>query len=174
MKRRLSERFSYKTGSIYLPKQVRTLLMLSVRLLFALDHQRVFRQICLLAAEVLDLLFILLAQVVKSQTIPFGIHNLTKGILQAATLCCVQQTLKYRILHSLTVVDALFGDLPQASASGGVLCVYIIGDQYQHRPLTSIKTADSHPDRPADTLPTRDSAHKEPAPKEASPPETDE
>ena len=90
MKRRLLGRFFYKSQYIYLQKQVRTLLMLSVRLPFALDHQCVLRQICLLTAEMLDLLFILLSQIVKSQTIPFRIHDFTKGILQAAALRCVQ------------------------------------------------------------------------------------
>ena len=45
------------------PNWVRTYLVFFVRLLFApkqLDHQRIFRHICLFTAEMLDLLFILL------------------------------------------------------------------------------------------------------------------
>ena len=60
MKRRLLGRFFYKSQYIYLQKPVRTLLMLSVRLPFTLDHQRVLRQIRLFAAEMLNFLFILL------------------------------------------------------------------------------------------------------------------
>ena len=102
--------------------------MLSVRLPFALDHQCILRQICLLAAEMLDLLFILLPQIVKPQTVPLRVHDLAKGILQAAALCCVQQTLKHGILHSLSVVDTLFCYLPQTATPGGILCIYILGN----------------------------------------------
>ena len=48
---------------IYSPNWVRTYLVFFVRLLFApkqLDHQRIFRHICLFTAEMLDVLFILL------------------------------------------------------------------------------------------------------------------
>ena len=44
----------------------------------------------------------------------------------------VQHALEHLVLDPLAVVDALLGDLPQPPAAGGVLCVYVVGDQNQH------------------------------------------
>ncbi len=38
-------------------------------------------------------------------------------------------TLKDGVLNPLAVVDALPGDLPQAFAPGGILCIDIVGNQ---------------------------------------------
>ena len=60
IKRRLSKRFHYKSQYIYSQKHVRTCLMFSVCLPFALNHKCLLRQIRLLAAKMFDLLFVLL------------------------------------------------------------------------------------------------------------------
>ena len=51
----------------------------------------------------------------------------------ACTRAASSQTLKDGVLYALAVVDALPGDLPQAFAPGGILCIHIVGNQYQHR-----------------------------------------
>ena len=98
----------------------------SVRFPFALQDHWIFRKVCLLAAKVLDFAFVLFSQVVKPQTIPLRIHELAELILQTAALSRVQQTLKHGILHPLTVVDTLLGDLPQTPAPSGIFCIDII------------------------------------------------
>jgi hypothetical protein len=148
---------------------VRTAWEKSVRFPFALQDHWIFRKVCLLAAKVLDFAFVLFSQVVKPQTIPLWIHELAELILQTAALSRVQQTLKHGILHPLTVVDTLLGDLPQTPAPSGIFCIDIIGDEYQHTPLTSTKTADIPPDRPADTAPAASSVHTVPTPTAAFP-----
>ena len=100
----------------------------SVHLLFASKQDRVFRHICTFTAEVIYFALIPVSKVIEPQTVLFHIHYTAKFRLQAAALSCVQQAFKYRALNPLTIVDTLFGDLPQAFASGGVLCIYIIGN----------------------------------------------
>ena len=96
------------------------------------EDQRGLRLVAALIAEVLDLVFIALSQIVKPQTISFRVHDGEQFGLQHLALGSVQHTLKDGVLDPLAVVDALPGDLPQAFAAGGVLRVHIIGNQYQH------------------------------------------
>ena len=99
---------------------MRTTIEISAHFYFALQDHWVFRKVCLLAAKVLDLAFILFSQVVKSQANLLRIHNLAELILQTAALRRVQQTLKHGILHPLAVVNALLGNLPQTPAPVGL------------------------------------------------------
>lgn len=71
-----------------------------------LKDQGVFRHIGVLATKVFDFLLVLIAEIVKTQTVFLCIHNGTKFGLQLVALGCIQQTLKYRILYPLAVVDA--------------------------------------------------------------------
>ena len=90
---------------------------MAVRLDFALNHQRLLRQVGLLAAEVFDFILVLLAEVIKPQAVAFRIHDLAELILQAPALRRVQQALEHGVLYPLAVVDALLRNLPQAPAA---------------------------------------------------------
>ena len=83
------------------------------------EDQRGLRLVAALIAEVLDLVFIALSQIVKPQTISFRVHDGEQFGLQHLALGSVQHTLKDGVLDPLAVVDALPGDLPQAFAAGG-------------------------------------------------------
>ena len=69
----------------------------------------------------LDLVFVAISQVIKAKAVFLRIHNLTQLCLQYTALSCVQQALKDRILHALSIVDTLLCDLPQTFAAGSVL-----------------------------------------------------
>lgn len=137
------------------------------------DHQGVFGKIGLLTAEMFNFILILFPQVVKPQTVPLRIHDFAELMLQAAALCRIQQTFKHRILHPLAIIHALLCDLPQSFSTSGILRVYIIGDQYQHKRLTSIKRAGNPPDLREGNGPTADFGYTEPVPTEFFHPGTD-
>ena len=61
----------------------------------ALNHQRLLRQVGLLATEVFDFILVLLAEVIKPQAVAFRIHDLAELILQAPALRRVQQALEH-------------------------------------------------------------------------------
>ena len=109
----------------------------------------------------------------KIEGCPFLGHDLTEFILQLPALRRVQQTFEHRILHALTVIDTFLCDSAQPPASGGVARVHIVGDQNQHRRLTSIKTADSRPSRRAGTARAAGFVHTVPDPTVSFPRETD-
>lgn len=115
------------------------------------NDQRAFGSIGAIFSKVFDFGFVLLSKVIKTQAVSLGIHDFTKLCLQKSTLARVKQTLKNGILDALPVVDALFCNLPQTAATSGVFRVYVVGNHNQHcASLTSIKTADKHPDHRAD------------------------
>ena len=120
-----------------------------------------------------NLVFVSFPQVVKAQTVFFLIHDSKKLGLEQFALGCVQQTFKNRALYPLPIIDALPGNLTQASASGGILCIDIVCDEYQHGVLTSIKKADRLPDHPGGSEPGAGPANKEPVPRGLSRPEKD-
>lgn len=103
----------------------------------------------------------------------FWVNDLTEFILQLPALRRVQQAFEHRILHALTVIDTFLCDSAQPPASGGVARVHIVGDQNQHRRLTSIKTADSRPSRRAGTARAAGFVHTVPDPTVSFPRETD-
>ena len=84
--------------------------------------------------DMLHFRLVFITKIIKAQTVYFAVDNICQKCFQCDALSVIQNAFKYRILHSLPVINALPGDLPQAFASGGVLCIYIIGDQYQHSP----------------------------------------
>ena len=57
--------------------------------------------------------FVLFSQIVETQAVFFRIHNRQKFCLQHSVLGFIQQALKYGILHSLPIIDALFRNFPQ-------------------------------------------------------------
>ena len=75
----------------------------------------------------LNLVLILFPQIVEPQAVLLPIHDGQQLGLEQLTLGRVQQALEHRALHPLSVVDALFGDLPQPFASG-------INDYTDHYP----------------------------------------
>ena len=76
----------------------------------------------------LSFIFVVVSKIVEAQTVFFRIHDLAQFRLKAAALCRVQQTFKDRALHSLAIIDALFGDLPQSFSARGIFGIHIIGD----------------------------------------------
>ena len=58
-----------------LRKSCANLPVLAVRLSFALQNQSILRQICVLAAEMLHLLFVLIPQIVETEAVLFRIHD---------------------------------------------------------------------------------------------------
>ena len=65
-----------------------------------LENQGLLRAIASLAAEVFDLLLVLLAEVIEAQAVPLRVHDGAKLRLQHATLRRIQQTFKHGILGS--------------------------------------------------------------------------
>ena len=68
------------------------------------EDQRGLRLVAALIAEVLDLVFIALSQIVKPQTISFRVHDGEQFGLQHLALDSVQHTLKDGVLDPLAVV----------------------------------------------------------------------
>ena len=136
------------------------------------ENQGVLRHIAALAAKMLHLLFVLATQVVKPQRVLFGIHDGKKLCLQTSALPGIQQTLEYGVLHPLPVVHAFFRNLPQPSFPGGILGVYVIGDENQHH-ITSIKKVGNRPCRPECTGPAAAPAHRGSCPSSFFPPDRD-
>ena len=58
------------------------------------ENKGILRQIGVLAAEVLDLFLIPIAEIVKTQTVLLRVHNGTERSLQFAALCRIQQALE--------------------------------------------------------------------------------
>ena len=128
-----------------------------------LQNQGVLWQIGVLTAEVLHLFFILISQIIESETVLLRVHNGHQLGLQASALSRVQKALKHGILYPLAVIHTFFRDLPQTLPPGGILCVHIISNQNQHS-VTSIKKAGRHPDRPGCTGPAAEPVHRESGP----------
>lgn len=93
-----------------------------------LKHQDILRIISRLCAKMLDLILIAIPQIIKAQTVFFRIHDLAQSGLQTAALCRIQQAFKDGILNTLAEINTLLCDLPQAFASGSVLCVHVISN----------------------------------------------
>ena len=76
---------------------------ISVCFRFALQNQSILRQIGVLAAEMLNLLFVLIAQIVETQAVLFRVHNGQK--LYSSTSHCpdapswAEQTLTPRVMN---------------------------------------------------------------------------
>lgn len=133
---------------------------------FALKDQGLFRQVGLLAAEVLDLVFIAAAQIVEAQAVKLRVHDGAQLCLKLFALCRVQKTLEYRALHPLAVIDTLPGDLPQSLFSSRGFRIDVVGDQNQHKLLISIKTGDIRPNRLEGIVPEAVPEDKGSAPRE--------
>lgn len=133
-------------------------------------NQRFFGGISCLTPKMFDFLFVVISQIVEAETVLLWIHQGAERRLKTSALGCVQEALKYRALDSLTVVDALPGDLSQAFFPGSGFRVYIIGDQNQHKSLISIKKVDIRPDLPGDSGPEAAPESKEQAPRKSFPP----
>ena len=134
------------------------------------EDQRVLRQIGVLCPEMLHLFLVLVAKIVKAQAILLRVHDGQEFGLQHPTLTGIQQALKHGILHPLTVIHALFRNLPQTFTSGGILGVHIVSNQYQHN-ITSIERADRRPNLPESVGPVAVPGHRAPCPSSFSPPD---
>ena len=66
----------------------------SVHLRFALQNQGILREIGVLAAEMLNFLFVLIPQIVETEAVLFRIHDRYQLRLQAAALPGIQQALE--------------------------------------------------------------------------------
>ena len=96
------------------------------------NHQDILGIIARLAAEMLDLLLIPVAKIVKPQAVGCWIENFAQFDLQAPALCRAEQALENRVLHTLAVIDALLGNLSETFFPAGVCRIDIIGNQDQH------------------------------------------
>ena len=78
------------------------------------------------------LYFILIAfpKVIKPQAIQIFIHDAQQARLKLLTLRCIQQAFKHRILHPLSVINALLCYLAQPSLSCCIFGIDVIS--YQH------------------------------------------
>ena len=72
------------------------------------ENQGVFGRIGGFTAKVFYFLFVLIAKVVESQAVLFGVHDSQELCLQAAALGCIQEAFKDGILNPLAVVHAFF------------------------------------------------------------------
>lgn len=83
-------------------------------------------------ANMLDFAFIVVSQLVKAQAVKTGIDQAAEFVFQNRILGGVQQTFKNRVLHTLSIVDAFFGDLSQPFAAGRGFGIDIVCDQNEH------------------------------------------
>lgn len=97
-----------------------------------LDHERSFGIISRLDTKMFNAGMVIVAEVVKAQTVGLFIHDCAQFVLKLPALRSVEQTLKDRVLHALPIVYALPGDLTQTTSAAGIFRIYIIGDHYQH------------------------------------------
>ena len=66
--------------------------------------------ICFFDSIMLDSVRVGVAEIIDPQTVVFFIDNFAQFVPYNNKLCVVERTLKHRILHPLTVVDADFCD----------------------------------------------------------------
>ena len=92
------------------------------------DHEDPFRVVGDLVAEMLDLRFIIVSEVIETQAVLILIHNVYELVLQHLALGCVHIALKNRILDPLTVIHAFLRDPAQTPFSQFILCADVIGD----------------------------------------------
>lgn len=83
-------------------------------------------------AVVGNLFGIVVAQVVDAQAVLFLVHDLGELGFQYPKLGGIYQAFEDAVLYPLAAVQALLGDAAQAAASGGVLGIYVIADEYKH------------------------------------------
>lgn len=130
-----------------------------------LDHQNPFGVIRSLCAYMLYLRFVTISEIVEAKAILSRVDQLAELSLKQLVLSGVQVALKDRILDSLAVCDTLLRHLAQTTLACRIRGRNVVGDQHQHNAfLTSIKRADSRPDRRADNGPEAATAHREPDP----------
>ena len=115
------------------------------RLGFALEDERPLGVVGGLGAHMLHLAMVAVAQVVESQAIPVGIDKFYQFVPDQAALRGVQDTLKDRALHALTVAHADLGLPAQTRPDGGGRGVDIVGDEDQHDPSPFHVTGDHDP-----------------------------
>ena len=89
-----------------------------------------------------DFMLVVVSKVIETQAIFFGIYDFTQLSLKAAALCCVQQALKDGTLYPLSIIDTLFGDLPQSLTARSTLYRSIASSTraFFRIPAVSIKT----------------------------------
>ena len=83
-------------------------------------------------AVVGDFFRIVVPQVVDAQAVLFLVHDLGELGFQCPELGGIHQAFEDAVLHPLAAVQALFSDPAQAAASGGILGIYVIADEYKH------------------------------------------
>ena len=126
-----------------------------------LEHQHVILRKIGVQADMLHLALVVVAQLIEPQAVQCRVDQRGQLGLQNGVLRSVQQALEHRVLHPLAVVDAFLRHLAQALAACRRFGVDVVGDENQHeRHLTSRKTADIRPDRPAKSVPAAAPAHR--------------
>lgn len=85
-----------------------------------------------LGAVVGDFFRVVVSQIVDAQAVLFRVHDGQKLCFQGAQLGSVHQAFEDAVLHSLSAVQALLGDAPQAAFSGCILGIDIVADEYKH------------------------------------------
>ena len=91
-----------------------------------LNHEHILRKISRLTPKVLNFGLILIPELVKAQAVFFRVYYCAQFRFQASVLCRIQQTLKHGTLHSLTIIDALPGNLSEPFPPGGVFGIDIV------------------------------------------------
>ena len=130
-----------------------------------LEHQHVILRKIGVQADMLHLALVVVAQLIEPQAVQCRVDQRGQLGLQNGVLRSVQQALEHRVLHPLAVVDAFLRHLAQALAACRRFGVDVVGDENQHEQhLTSRKTADIRPDRPAKSVPAAAPAHRAQAP----------
>ena len=126
-----------------------------------LEHQHVILRKIGVQADMLHLALVVVAQLIEPQAVQCRVDQRGQLGLQNGVLRSVQQALEHRVLHPLAVVDAFLRHLAQALAACRRFGVDVVGDENQHEQhLTSRKTADIRPDRPAKSVPAAAPAHR--------------
>ena len=137
------------------------------RLRFALNQQNIVLRPLRCAPYVLDLAFIVVAQLIKAKTVVGRVDERGEPGFEHCLLRRIKKALKDRVLHTLAIVDAGFCHFSQPPAAGRAFGVHIVCHQYQHKRLTSRKTADNARGPRAGSSPKSAPVHMERGPRAA-------
>ena len=72
-------------------------------------------------------------EIVYADTVVDGIDGVSQFVLEFCQLSFCQNTLKHRILNSLTIVHAEASHLSEATLAGRRVGLYIVCDKYIHK-----------------------------------------
>jgi len=97
-----------------------------------LNYQWTFLIKRLLCADTFHFVSPVRTKEIETEAILFRINFLNQSLTKNGPLGGIDNTFKYGVLHSLTIIFACFGNTPQSSAATELTCFDIITHQNKH------------------------------------------